>query len=299
MLGGTLHHLGGSVAQLEELLVYLVLEQLHVLYGLVDGVFLDVIARHLEGRGTGGRGQGCDLTGGARGYWLVSDVVLDGLPAVSRYADLLRGTLVRHLRLTQSCLHWFDLLLLGDGRGLLREDHLGCGVAVLLVLFQELPELLEALKILFLGILLEESQPRFSLVQVGAVRSLIAACGAEELLEQLGTRSTVCLGIQSLQRRQVGRLGRLGLHLMQSWELHLGRGEQSAPVLEVVAVLHSHLLFLETVQKMRQGVEAQLLYLLLQLPIGELRLPSSGRKVVTWRHSVVVEVIADHCVLVR
>ena len=134
-------------------------------------------------------------------------------------------------------------------------------------------------------------------MQVGTVRSLVATCGAKELLEQLGTR-TVCLDIQSLQRSQVVRLGRLGLHLMQSWELHLGRGEQSAPVLEVVAVLHSHLLFLETVQKMRQGVEAQLLYLLLQLPIGELWFPSSGSKVVAWWHSVVVEVIADHRVLV-
>ena len=114
LLGDALHHLGGPVAQLEELLVYLVLEQLHILYGLVDGVFLDVIARHLEGRGTGGCGQGCDLTGVARGYWLVSDMVLDGLPAVGRYADLLRVTLC-HLRLTQSCLHWLDLLLLGDG----------------------------------------------------------------------------------------------------------------------------------------------------------------------------------------
>lgn len=55
-------------------------------------------------------------------------MVLDVLPTVGGNAveDLLRVTLVRYLSLTQSSRHWLGLLLLGDGRRLLREDHLGC-----------------------------------------------------------------------------------------------------------------------------------------------------------------------------
>lgn len=157
---------------------------------------------------------------------------------------------------------------------------------------------MEALNVLFLRILLEQGEPRFRLVHIGTLRSLVVARGAEELMEQLGARGTVSVA-ESLQCAQLGRLGRLAVHLLQSWQLHLSGSEQPAPVLEVVAVLHQHFLFLEAVEQLRQGVKAELLYLLLQLPVGELWLASGGSEVVARWHSLVVEVVADHGILVR
>lgn len=82
-------------------------------------------------------------------------------------------------------------------------------------------------------------------------------------MDQMGAWGPICLDVQPLHRILLGRLSRLGLRLVQSWKLHLSGGEQPAPVLEVVAVLNQHFLFLKAVEKMWERVEAQLLYLLL------------------------------------
>lgn len=125
VLGGGLRDLGRSAAQHEELLVHFVLEHLHALHGAADHGLVAVVGLYLVGGGASAQRCGSAGLTGRRG--LKPDVVLDVLPTVGGYTveDLLRVALVGKLALAKSSRNWFDLLLLGTRRWLLREDDLG------------------------------------------------------------------------------------------------------------------------------------------------------------------------------
>lgn len=157
---------------------------------------------------------------------------------------------------------------------------------------------MQALDILLLGVLFGQGESRFNLRHIRILRSLEHVAGAEELMDQLGARSCIGLKVRTLQPVQVVRMSKLTIRLVQSRKLQLSAGKYPAPVWLVVATLHQDLLFLKAIQKIRERIKAKLLYLLLQLPIAELGLGSRRSKVVAGWHSIVVEVVDNHRILV-